>query len=316
MSLKTRTAPVWIAMVAAASISAACGDGASTSVTPASPTSVRASSTTGAVITGRVNSVSSVPSNALATDRWSAAGVSTMATTHITVTVVGTSVTTVVDGAGQFTLNDVPPGTVQLRFSGSGVDATLTLTGVAADQRVEISVTLNGNGARLNSDRRSSSSNGVLVQGRITGLNPADRSLQVGGQTVNVPASAVIRRGGTNLVFGDLRSGDHIEVKGSRVGTAVTATEVKVEQRDDDDDDDDDDDRDDGRQADLSGTVSGLGGTCPSITFTVRGTVVRTNSATDFRDACARIANAVRVEVRGNREAGGQVLATRVELDD
>ena len=79
------------------------------------------------------------------------------------------------------------------------------------------------------------SSEEVLVQGRITGLNPPDRSLQMEGHTINVPASAVIRDGGTTLVFADLRTGDHIEVKGTRVGTIVTATEVQVEQRNADD---------------------------------------------------------------------------------
>ncbi len=305
-------------LVTATGISAACGDGASTSVTPASPTSVRASSSTGAVITGRVNSLSAAPSTVMAADRWSAAGISTMAITSIRVTVIGTSVSTQVDGAGQFTLTDVPPGTVQLKFSGSGIDATLSLTGVAANDRIEINVTLNGNRARLDSDRRSSSNNGVEVQGPISALNLAARSLQIAGQTVVVPATAVVRRGDRTLQFTDLKMGDQVKVKGSRDGSTVTATEVKIEERDDDDDDDDDedDDRDDGRQTELSGTVSGLGGACPSITFTVRSTGVRTSSATEFRDACSRILNAARVEVRGTRDANGQILATRVELDD
>ena len=68
-------------------------------------------SSTGAVITGRVNSVSTAPSTVMAADRWSAAGISTMAITSIRVTVIGPSVSTQVDGAGQFTLTDVPPGT-------------------------------------------------------------------------------------------------------------------------------------------------------------------------------------------------------------
>ena len=128
MNSTIRTAAVWIAMVAVASMSAACSDGASTSMTPSSPSSVRAS-----------------------------------------------------------------------------IDE-------------------------------------VLVQGRITGLNPPDRSLQIEGHTVNVhtvnvPASAVIRDGDTNLAFADLRRGDQIEVKGTRVGTIVTATEVQVEQRDAENDD-------------------------------------------------------------------------------
>jgi hypothetical protein len=193
---------------------------------------------------------------------------------------------------------------------------------VEADDRIEISVTLNGNQARLNSDRRSSSSNGVLVNGLITGLNMSTRSLQADGQTVVVPTTAVIRHGNRTLLITDLRLGDHIQVKGTRVGTTVTATEVKVEPRgsngrgdDDDDDEDDEDDEDDDRD-ELSGTVSGLTGSCPSISFTVRSMVVRTSGATDFRDACSRILNGSRVEVRGTRDANGQMLATRVELDD
>ena len=275
---------VRLLLVTVTGISAACGDGASTSVTPASPTSVRASSTTGAVITGRVNSVSAAPSTAMATDRWSAAGISTMATTSITVTVVGTSVTTQVDGAGQFTLTGVPPGTVQLKFSGSGIDATLTLTGVAADDRIEINVTLNGNRARLDSDRRSSSSNGVLVNGRITGLNTGARSLQVDSQTVMVPTTAVIRHGNRTLLFSDLRMGDHIQVKGARVGSTITATEVKVEPRGDDDlDDDDDDDEDDG-------TTQNCLEPCPVAAAPVRQS--RSPSATRSSGRTARLISA------------------------
>ena len=307
-------AVVRLGVVAVAIISVACGDGAGTAVTPAGPTSIGASGTSGAVIVGRVNSVSSAPPAVMATDRSTAEHVSAMATTNLKVTVVGTSVTSQVDGAGQFTLSGVPPGTVQLRFSGNGSDATLTLTGVEADDRIEISVTLSGNGARLNSDRRSSSSNGVLANGAIASLNTSARSLQVDGQTVVVPTTAVIRHGNRSLSFSDLRVGDHVQVKGTRANGTVTATEVKVEERDDDDDDEDDDR--DGNMQELTGTVSGLNGSCPSITFTVRNTAVRTNNATVFRDACSRIVNAARVEVKGTRDASGQMLATRVELDD
>ena len=62
--------------------------------------------------------------------------------------------------------------------------------------------------------------------------------------------------------------------------------------------------------------MAGLGGTCPSITFTLGGAAVKTDGKTDFKDACAKVKNAVKVEVKGTREADGKILATRVELDD
>jgi hypothetical protein len=322
MNSTVATAIVRLTVVAVATISAACGGDAGTAMTPAGPTSVGVSGTGGAVIVGRVNSVGSAPPAVMATDRSSAARASTMATTNLRVTVAGTSVSSQVDGAGQFTLTGVPPGTVQLRFSGSGSDATVTLTGVEADDRIEITVTLNGNAARLNSDRRSKSNNGNSnngneVVGFVTSINAGARSFQAAGQTVMVPLNAVIRHGNRSLSFSDLKVGDHVQVKGSRVNGTVTATEVKVEaQGDDDDDDEDEDDDRSGNVQELSGTVTGLSGSCPSITFTVRNTIVRTDGATVFRDACTRILNATRVEVRGTMNGNGQLRATRVELDD
>lgn len=284
------------------------------------------SSGTGATITGRVTTsgLSGAPSGGVAAGRWAVAGVSTSATSGITVTIVGTSVAAAVDGGGQFTLSNVPPGNVQLKFSGSGVDATLTISGVTATDRIEISVTLNGNRAQLDSDRRSSSTNRVEVQGLITSIHIAARSLQVAGQTVLVPPATLIRHGSTILPLADLVVGDRVQVKGTRDGSTVTATEVKVErqgQRDDDDDDDDegDDDDDDGDRStrvEVAGTVAGLSGTCPALSFNLGSVAVQADARTEYRDACSRITAGARVEVKGNRQADGKVLATRVELDD
>ena len=393
MTSHVRPMGVWILAVVALAATAACGGGTGASLTPTSPTSASSSPPidSGAVITGRVSSTASAPVGVAATDRWS-----TMATTGITVTVVGTSVTTSADAAGQFTLTGVPPGNVQLKFSGPGVDATLTISGVTATDRIEINVTLSGNNARLDSDQRSTSNNGVDVQGLITGVNPAARTLEVAGQTVNVPATAVIRHGSTSMTLADLRVNDRVQVKGTRVGGVVVAAEVKVETqsdngssastvevegiisglggtcpsvsfivgmarvfaspatsfkdgactvlkngssvevqgrrsadgsiaateienkitRDDDDDDDDGDTGNSAKQTEISGTVAGLGGACPSITFTLGSTAVKTDAKTDFKDACSKVKNAAKVEVKGTRGADGKILATRIQLDD
>ena len=80
---------------------------------------------------------------------------------------------------GTFTWTNVPAGTVQLPFQGRGADAMLTISGVAADDRLQISVTLNGRDARLDSRDRMSGGNGVDVNGRIDSIDDAARTLRV-----------------------------------------------------------------------------------------------------------------------------------------
>ena len=59
-----------------------------------------------------------------------------------------------VDGAGQFTLNGVPPGTVTLTFTGNNVSASITLNNVAVGDEIQIEIRLNGTSARVESERR------------------------------------------------------------------------------------------------------------------------------------------------------------------
>lgn len=215
-----------IALAIASSIAAAaCGSEASLS--PTGPSGVRAAG--GAVIIGRVTGVPTTATTATTRD----VQFGTMASTTLTVTIVGTNISTAVDGNGQFALTGVPPGDVQLKFSGSGTDATITLTGVSANDRITITVSLNGRGAQ-----------------------------------------------------------------------------VESEERDHDDDNDED-------ENEVEGIVSNLGGSCPTLTFTVQRSTVKTNSATRFEHGpCTGIADGVRVDVEGTRQIDGTILATEVEFED
>jgi hypothetical protein len=58
-------------------------------------------------------------------------------------------------------------------------------------------------------------SRGVKVNGRITALDLATRTVTVGEKKVSVPVTAVIRHGSRTFTFADLQVGDHIQVKGS-----------------------------------------------------------------------------------------------------
>jgi Domain of unknown function (DUF5666)/CarboxypepD_reg-like domain len=278
----------------------------------------------GATITGQVMGVSPTPVTALSlSDSGLSPTAGTLATTDakgITVTVAGTGISTTADATGQFTLTNVPSGDVQLTFSGAGVSATITITGVGPTDRVQISVRLQGASAKVDSEQHSApGSSKREYQGRITAITPATRTIQIPGLTVNIPTTASIRHGSKTLLFADLVVGDHVQARGTKEGTTLTATEVKVERGDDDDDDDKDDKNkgSDNRRdvaTELTGAVSGLTGTCPTVTLTVQGTPVKTNASTSYSDVtCATLAGKD-VEVKGTKASDGSVLATKITL--
>ncbi|HEY7187992.1 MAG TPA: DUF5666 domain-containing protein [Vicinamibacterales bacterium] len=280
--------------VALLATSVACGNSSGS----LSPTGPSANGSSGAVITGRVHGLSTPTT----TDSFAP-----LATSSVKVTISGTNISSTIDGTGQFTLTGVPPGNVTLQFSGPGVSASITLTGVTADQQITIDVTLNGSSARVNSENRRDNG-GHEVEGRITAIDAAARTISVGGKVIAVPAGTKIHRGTTTLTFADLKVGDDVEVETTMNGTTLIATDVKI------DDDKDDDDHD--GLTEVSGAVSGLSGSCPTITFVVRDRTIVTTGNTRFDLGCDKIKNTVRVEAKGALAANGALMATSVELDD
>ena len=294
-----------LALSLAAALTTACG-GAGTSLSPVAPSAVGGGATIsggGATISGQLNSASGAP---LTTNSFS-----TMETRGVAITVVGTGISTTADNAGQFTLNNVPAGTVQLSFSGAGWNATVTIAGVGPNDHVQVTVTVNGCSARVDSEHHSApDNNNREFQGRITSINVSARSFEMSGMVVKVPVSAVLRHGDKTMLFADLKVGDHVEVRGTKDGTTITATEIKVEQGDSGDDHN--------ATSELQGLASALTGRCPSVTFTVQSTKVSTNTATSFEHGTCLVAvkNNVRVEVKGTRQSDGSILASRVSIED
>ena len=65
----------------------------------------------------------------------------------------------------------------------------------------------------------------------------------------------------------------------------------------------------------FSGTVSGLTGTCPVLSFTVGGRLVRTDNGTEFiQGNCKHLSNGMDIGVTGTLTTGGAVHATQVQL--
>ena len=292
-----------LAFCLTAALAGGCGGTGSASLSPLAPSPTGSS---GATISGSVNSTSVAP--------LAAGSFGMMEARTVTITVVGTGLSTTADSQGQFTLTNVPAGNVVLNFSGSGVNATITISGVGPNDQVSIAVTLTGASARVDSERHSAPDNKGELSGRIASIDATARSLRVGDTTVKVPATVTIRHGSQTLQFTDLKVGDKVEVRGTKDATAatptITATEIKMENGNDGDDDDDK------SKSELEGTVSLQAGTCPAITFTVQGTKVTAAAATSYEHgACAAVVNGARVEVKGTRQTDGSVLATRISIE-
>jgi hypothetical protein len=289
-----KTATQKLALVCAiALVTAACGKGSDLSVTGPSAIGGGSGTTSGATISGRVNGGSGLAK----TDMMATGGT-------LTVTVAGTTITATVDATGAFTLTGVPAGDIRLEFHGPGTNATVTIT-VGAQEQIQIAVTVSNNSARVESEHHSGSSNRAELKGSITAIDAAARTLRVSGALVDVPAEATIRRGSQTLQFADLQIGDKVEIRGTVEATSVRATEVKVdgERR--------------GQLTERKGLVSGLAGTCPDLTFTIGTTKVTTSGSTYFKEgACTAVQNGVAVEVKGQPQADGSIVAMQVKQDD
>jgi hypothetical protein len=72
-----------------------------------------------------------------------------------------------------------------------------------------------------------------------------------------------------------------------------------------------------GERVEFAGIVSGLGGQCPNVSFSLAGRSVAADRDTDFRRGnCRDLSNGDRVSVRGTTTATGAVAAERITLED
>jgi hypothetical protein len=70
-------------------------------------------------------------------------------------------------------------------------------------------------------------------------------------------------------------------------------------------------------KADVRGNVGSLSGSCPSLSFSVRGQSVVTDGSTNFKGGnCRDIRPGVEVDVKGERRGSGPIRAERVEIKD
>jgi Domain of unknown function (DUF5666) len=297
-----------------ASAMAACSGGNS----PAAPSNgtnpgAPAAGPGGATITGSVQSGSS---STLATH----GGASI---TGVTVTVAGTSNSATVDASGRFTLTNVPPGDVQLQFTGAA-NATLPVGAVAATETVDLVILVSGGSASIDSEVRNGAAEAQL-EGRIDSLPPATPPLtfKAAGRTVKTDGSTQFVDGGATRSFADLTLGMRVHVKGTfaadvmtarwielqspQVGTPPPAPPTPAPPED--------------TSASIQGTLKTIGGSLPALTLLVDMTTVRTSSGTEVkRRGDVQTLDALTVgqslHVVGTRRADASIDARLIEIDD
>ena len=141
------------------------------------------------------------------------------------------------------------------------------------------------------------------IEGPLTaigGTRPA-LVLTIAGTTVRTSGSTVVQRRGDVQDLSVLQMGMTIHVVGDRQSDgSIDARRLQI--------------KDDatGAEFEIEGSVGGLKGTCPTVTFGVNGFNVATTASTTFTPACGELKSGNKVRVRGVTQADGSVRATSV----
>ncbi|HXT69486.1 MAG TPA: DUF5666 domain-containing protein [Vicinamibacterales bacterium] len=209
-----------------------------------------------------------------------------------------TSNATQVDGSGHFTLNNLPSGTIDLRFSGPGVNASLVLSNLLANQTVTLAVTVNGTAATLESARRVRGSE-EEVEGRVESVTPPDTFI-VAGRTVSTGGGTSYTATGQSVAFDTIAVGQRVNVTGQGTSSALVAAKVDILTPV-------------VSGATFVGVIANLSGTRASFQFVVNGIVIRgdDNSAFDPGGQFNEMANGLQIQVTGTVQAGF-IHATRL----
>jgi hypothetical protein len=268
----------------------ACGGEAPPVPVGPSSTGVPSSATQGATIMGNVSA--GVPLAAVAAQ------------------VVGTSISSPVGSGGGFSLDGVPAGAVQLRFTGSGVDASVALSPVQSGDVVSVLVGVAGATATVQSESRNAGGK-VELEGRIESLPPtqAADTLVVSGRTVKTTPGVTVIRDGHDLAkaFTDLAIGQRVHVKGTLGVDSIAADSILIQNTNV------------AIPVNVNGIVDELGGPSSAFDFLIDGRKIKGDTTTVFFGdtgllGFSALKDGARVEVKGEMR-DGYVFAARIHVN-
>jgi hypothetical protein len=126
-------------------------------------------------------------------------------------------------------------------------------------------------------------------------------TLIVGGTIGTTDGSTIVRRRGDVQPLTALQIGMDLHVEGTRMANGtILARMIQIK------------DDQAGGQFQISGSMGGLHGSCPTLQFVVNGFSIASDASTIFAPACSTFTSGTKVEVMGITQADGSVKAVTV----
>jgi hypothetical protein len=228
----------------------------------------------------------------------------------VTVRVVQGGPSAVTDASGNFTLNGVPTGTVEMEFARSDINARAPVALVSGTNQITAAV--HGSTAVITPRGHA----GEEIEGLVQSTNAGGGSLVVldqrlGAVTAKTDSSTLIRRGNTVILLSQIQIGMRVHVKALLQGDGTyLATEILLQ------------DQNIGGEREGVGSVTSVeAGTKSFVVTTVSGPItVKTGASTTFKKkgSTATFSDVVvgaMVEAEGTLQADGSILARKVTIE-
>ena len=139
------------------------------------------------------------------------------------------------------------------------------------------------------------------IEGTLAAIGASGSSLLVGNTTVHTDASTRVQRRGDTQDLEDLVIGMRVHVVGTRQSdSSILARKIQIKGDAP------------GSEFEIEGSMGGVKGTCPSLTFSVNGFNVTTDAATDFSHACSTFKSGTKATIEGIVQPDLSVRATSV----